>query len=157
MSVQSQSRFDTIAMEEIDRMHLTATMDRLHPVVLVVDDEAVIADTLTVILQQNKYAALTAYSAESALELAALIPPDLLISDVVMPGMNGIELAIAIKTSVPDCRVLLFSGQAGCINLLADAHEAGHDFTLLDKPIHPVKLLEHIAELGVKQEILLKV
>jgi DNA-binding NtrC family response regulator len=83
---------------------------------------------------------MTAYG-KSALEIARVIPPELLLSDVVMPEMTGIELAIAVVQSVPDCKVLLFSGQAATVNLLADARAAGHDFTTLRKPIHPTDLL----------------
>jgi DNA-binding response OmpR family regulator len=116
------------------------------PVVLVVDDERVIADTLSTILSKNGFAPLTAYDAKSALELAATIPPDLLISDVAMPGMNGIELAIAIADSVPDCKILLFSGQASTVDLLDRARHAGHHFNLLTKPIHPTDMLKRIRE-----------
>lgn len=118
--------------------------EKHHPVVLVVDDERVIADTLAVILSNNGFAPLTAYDGESALEIATVIPPDLLISDVVMPGMTGIELAIAVVDSIPDCKVLLFSGQASTVDLLADARAAGRDFTTLMKPIHPTDLLARI-------------
>ena len=119
--------------------------EKRHPVVLVVDDERVIADTLAVILSNNGFAPLTAYDGESALEIATVIPPDLLISDVVMPGMTGIELAIAVVDTVPDCKVLLFSGQAATVDLLADARAAGRDFTTLTKPIHPTDLLARIS------------
>jgi DNA-binding response OmpR family regulator len=119
--------------------------DRL-PVVLIVDDERIIADTLTAIFNRNGYAALTAYDAKSALEIAALIPPELLITDVMMPGMNGIDLAIAIEALLPDCRILLFSGQASTVDLLSRARTMGHDFTTLSKPVHPTELLKRASE-----------
>src|ERR1700679_2638253 len=55
------------------------------PVVLVVDDESAIADTLAEILSRSGYAALTAYDAEEALESALMTPPEMLITDVVLP------------------------------------------------------------------------
>ena len=61
------------------------------PRVLVVDDERVIADTLSAILSKHGFAVMTAYSGATALDLARVTPPDLLISDVAMPEMNGIE------------------------------------------------------------------
>jgi CheY-like chemotaxis protein len=116
------------------------------PLVLIVDDERVIADTLSVILSKCGFAVITAYDGRSALELASVIPPDLLLTDVSMPGMNGIELAIALSQSIPDCKVLLFSGQASTIDLLDKAQHAGYDFTLILKPVHPTDLLSRIAE-----------
>ena len=118
--------------------------EKHRPVVLVVDDERVIADTLAVILSNNGFAPLTAYDGKSALEIASVIPPEVLISDVVMPEMTGIELAIAVVENVPDCKVLLFSGQASTVDLLAEARAAGRDFTTLMKPVHPTDLLARI-------------
>jgi DNA-binding NtrC family response regulator len=115
-------------------------------VVLVVDDERVIADTLSIILSKNGFAPMTAYDAETALELAAVVPPDLLLTDVAMPGMNGIDLAIAIAASIPDCKILLFSGQASTVDLLDRARHEGHHFNLLTKPVHPTDMLKRIAE-----------
>ena len=113
--------------------------------VLVVDDESAIADTLTEILSRSGYAAMSAYDANDALELALLSPPELLVTDVVLPGMSGIELAITIKRIFPDCKILLFSGQASTLDLLASAKSAGHQFTLLTKPVHPEDLLARVA------------
>lgn len=119
--------------------------DAVRPVVLVVDDEPVIADTLAIILSRNGFAAFVAYDGRSALEMASVIPPDLLVSDVMMPGMTGIDLAIALVEKVKDCKILLFSGQASTMDLLAEARDAGYDFATLTKPIHPKELLARIA------------
>lgn len=116
------------------------------PVVMVVDDESIIADTLAEILSRSGYAAITAYDANEALDTALLTPPDLLITDVVLPGMSGIELAITMRRIFPDCKTLLFSGQAATTDLLATAKGEGHHFTLLNKPVHPRDLLAHVAE-----------
>jgi DNA-binding NtrC family response regulator len=74
-----------------------------------------------------------------------LTPPELLITDVVLPGMSGIELAITIRRIYPDCKTLLFSGQASTTDLLASATRDGHHFTLLNKPLHPTELLACIS------------
>lgn len=114
-------------------------------VILVVDDETAIADTLTKILANSGYAAMTAYDATEAMEVALLTPPELLITDVSLPGTNGIDLAISIRRIFPDCKILLFSGHAATSNLLMAARTAGHYFTLLTKPVHPRDLLAHVA------------
>jgi DNA-binding NtrC family response regulator len=118
------------------------------PVVLVVDDEPLIANTLVAILNKQNYAATAAYNVDEALAIAKIIPPDYLITDVLMPRMTGIDLAVAIKESVPDCKVLLFSGHANVIHLEDDPRCAAYDFPLLPKPIHPDALLACIASLG---------
>ncbi len=122
-----------------------ADTSEYRPVVLVVDDESAIADTLTEILSRSGYAATAAYDGTDALETALLTPPELLITDVVLPGMSGIELAITIKRIFPDCKILLFSGQAATTDLLANAKNAGHHFTLLNKPVHPKDLLARVS------------
>jgi len=119
--------------------------EECRPVVLVVDDEIAIADTLAIILSKNGFAAITAYEGKSALEIARVIPPDLLLSDVAMPGMTGVDLAIALDEQIPDCRVLLFSGQSLTVDILSDARAMGYDFPMLTKPIHPSVLLESIS------------
>jgi CheY-like chemotaxis protein len=116
------------------------------PIILVVDDESVIADTLTEILSRNGYAAMAAYDAYDAIETALLTPPELLIADVMLPGMTGIDLAIKIKHIFPDCKVLLFSGQAETVDLLNAAARSGHRFKLLGKPIHPSDLLVNVSK-----------
>ena len=126
-----------------------ADTSAFRPVVLVVDDESAIADTVAEILSRSGYAAMTAYDANEALESALMTPPDMLITDVIMPGMSGVELGIKMRRMFPECKILLFSGQAATIDLLAMANGAGHHFNLLHKPIHPKDLLAHVAE-GLK-------
>jgi CheY-like chemotaxis protein len=116
------------------------------PTVLVVDDESVIAETVAAILSRSGYAATTAYDGPEALEIALLTPPELLITDVSLPGMSGIELAITIRRIFPDCKVLLFSGHAATAGLMAGAQRAGHTFTLLSKPVHPKELLAWVSQ-----------
>jgi CheY-like chemotaxis protein len=108
---------------------------------LIVDDERVIADTLCRSVRTVGYSATAAYSGEQALELAALQPPDMLISDVIMPGINGFELAIKVLQQWPACAVLVVSGQAATGALLESAKRAGYLFDVLAKPAHPLEVL----------------
>jgi CheY-like chemotaxis protein len=134
-----------LAEVPLDRMIPSAEEQR--HVVLVVDDEHIIADTLSVILSRSGFSVLTAYDASSALELARGIAPDLLLSDVMMgPGMDGIQLAVEMVERYPECKVLLFSGHAATKDMLLKAHEEGHNFALLTKPVHPADLLKRIGE-----------
>ncbi len=114
--------------------------------ILIVDDEQLIADTLAVILRGCGYQVMVAYEAHGALHQCESVIPDLVISDVVMPGMNGVDLAVAIRERYPFCKVLLFSGQATSRDLLEGARERGYNFDLLQKPVHPNDLLAKIAQ-----------
>ena len=114
------------------------------PKVLVADDERVIADTLAIILNQNGYDASAVYTATAAVERARATRPDLIISDVIMPDMNGIDAAIQIRDFLPGCKILLFSGQAATADLLEDARKRGHEFEILAKPVHPQDLLQKL-------------
>jgi DNA-binding response OmpR family regulator len=112
--------------------------------IVVVDDERRIADTLALILNSKGYAAEAAHDGASALEICRRRVPDLVLTDVVMPGMNGIDLAIAIRQQFRSCHILLFSGQAETAEILEDAKRRGYDFELIAKPLHPEELLLRI-------------
>jgi DNA-binding response OmpR family regulator len=114
------------------------------PKVIVADDERVIADTLAMILNQSGFDARAVYSGEMALELASTFQPDMLISDVIMAKLNGIEAAIRIRAMLPSISILLFSGQAATADLLEKARSEGYDFDILAKPVHPKDLLAKI-------------
>ncbi len=81
------------------------------PKVLVADDERVIADTLAIILNQSGFDATAVYSGEKAVEMAIALKPDMVISDVIMTDMNGIDAAIRIRAILPSCKILLFPGK----------------------------------------------
>ena len=83
-----------------------------------------------------------------ALAAARSESPDLVISDVAMPGISGIELAIQMRAQYPNCKILLFSGQASTSDLLEGARAQGYDFRLLQKPVFPPELLFEIGQLS---------
>lgn len=116
--------------------------------ILVADDEHPIADTLAAILQQNGFDVYVAYSGNRAIELAFLIEPDLLISDVMMPDKTGIEVAAAVRAKLPQCKTLLFSGSASATDLLKTARQSGYKGDILTKPIHPSDFLVKLDDLA---------
>jgi DNA-binding NtrC family response regulator len=113
--------------------------------VFVVDDEPAIRETLAAILYNEGYAAIPFDDGAMALSSAAEESPDLLITEVIMPDMNGVDLAIHFENLYPNCKILLVSGAPAAWDLVASARLGGHDFELLAKPLHPVKLLEKVA------------
>ena len=110
--------------------------------VLVVDDERLLADTTAAILRRSGFETKTAYDGFGALDAMASFHPHCLLTDIMMPGMNGMELAIAVTKIHPNTKVVLFSGQAGIADLLAKSKGEGFEFPLLAKPVHPAKLVE---------------
>jgi len=115
--------------------------------VLVVDDEPLIATTVTAILNDSGFEAIHAFSAEDALVAARDFCPDVVLSDVLMPRMSGVDLGMRLRQELPGAYIILFSGQAATTELLRKARLDGYDFELLAKPIHPEELIVHLAAL----------
>lgn len=120
--------------------------------VLIVDDESVIADSLALIFRASGFESRSVYSGERALEIASSFAPDVLISDVVMRGITGIELGIQVREHFPSCQVLLFSGQAATSDLIQAADTKGYRFDILTKPVHPQVLLDYVHDCASRLE-----
>jgi CheY-like chemotaxis protein len=116
--------------------------------VIVIDDESVIAHTVVEILNDEGFEATAVASGASAIELAKDWRPDVVLSDVIMPGLNGIETGMRIRESVSNCRIILFSGQAATVDLLEKARQQGHVFHILAKPIRPEELISAIRSIS---------
>jgi CheY-like chemotaxis protein len=112
--------------------------------IIVIDDEELIAETVVEILNADGFDATAVSSGASAIELAKTLRPDVVLSDVIMPGLNGIETGIRIREIVPKCKIILFSGQAATVDLLAKASQRGYRFDILAKPIKPEQLISVI-------------
>jgi CheY-like chemotaxis protein len=141
---------DSVRQNPIGSLSLTSSSKEpkaRRPRVLVVDDERLIADTMAEILEGAGFQAATAYDGWSALQVAGILQPDYLLSDILMPRMNGVDLAIAIRKMYPAARILLFSGQAGITEILRSAQDQGFQFDLIAKPVHPLSLIARLKEL----------
>lgn len=112
--------------------------------ILVADDERLIADTLAMILNRNGYESVPVYGGRQAVEKARRWCPDLFLSDVSMPELNGLQAAMEISAMFPKCRVLLFSGEPSSSILVRETSARGHEFEFLQKPISPLDLLSRI-------------
>lgn len=112
--------------------------------IFVVDDEQVIAWSLAMILRREGFNATCFSHPIEALEASDIDIPQLLITDVVMPRLSGIDLAIQVTHHHPGCKVLLLSGQATSVDLIDDARAHGHPFQLVAKPVHPADLIRTI-------------
>jgi len=115
--------------------------------ILVVDDEELIAHSLRDILTRAGFDTVCALSGTEAIEVAEEICPDIVISDVIMPDLDGVQTAIQIRRACPEARILLFSGQAATSDIFQRARAEGHNFDLLPKPIHPARLIAALRKL----------
>ena len=119
--------------------------------VLVADDDRVIAKTMSQILRLSGYETDMVCSGEEAVIVAAKTRPDVLLSDVLMGGITGIEAAIRILKILPACRVILISGHANTAHQLDGARRKRHEFEILTKPVHPKIFLERIAAFAMER------
>ncbi len=117
------------------------------PTILVVDDSEKVAQSLGMVLEHSGYMVVTAYSAEEALELAAGVAIDLAAVDVQLPGKDEVRAAVELCKQLPNCKILLMSGNAGTSELLEQARKEGIDFPIIAKPIPPEQLLSTIRSL----------
>lgn len=112
--------------------------------VVVVDDERLIADTIAEILETGGFEASAFYDADSALRHCRESCPDIVITDYVMPGLNGLQLAHQLRTECSGARVFLLTGQGNIAWMSQQMRELGSEFEILAKPLHPEELLERL-------------
>lgn len=115
--------------------------------VLIVDDDQTVANTLGMILKSETHDVRVVYSAEAASELLASWTPDIAIVDVLLPGMNGVDFAIALKTVAPGCHVLLFTALPRRNGIVEAARMSGHPFEVIEKPSPPLFMVNRVADL----------
>ena len=118
--------------------------------ILVADDEAVIATTLRTILEQSGFRVAVAFDDSAAVKLAATFEPDVLVTDVQMPKLDGIEAALQVVARLPQCNVVLYTAHNLPPASVASAKAQGHDFPVIQKPIAPGELLDRIRDI-IKQ------
>ena len=118
--------------------------------ILFVDDEPLIADTFAMIFAMQDYECRTAYDGESALNMVREFAPHFVVSDVVMPRMNGFELRRACFELPHRPEVVLISGNAETAGLIQRERAAGDDVEVLPKGSGPHRLIEVIEGLKVR-------
>src|SRR6185437_8599400 len=133
---------EIVPLSEVPRTDESASDGR--QTVLIVDDEPLVAKTLALILSGAGFAATAVHNAREALVLAQRRRPAFLLTDVHMPGMTGVELALTFTTEFPECKILLFSGRATAEDMMP-AVKAGVEFPMLAKPVHPTEIIEYVS------------
>lgn len=134
------TRFPMISKIELLRMGLPIEPNHDRRIVLVVESERNLADTRTAILCGWGYTVLTAYDAESALELARETPPEILVSNLQLQRGNSLTLVNEIRSLAPACKVLLISGINESNDLRLEVQRQGLELSLVTRPVHPAQL-----------------
>jgi len=114
--------------------------------ILVVDEERAFANSLVTTLQGAGYRAVAAFDGEGAAHTARHFKPHLLLSNVTVPGMNGLELAKTIREYQVECKILLYSSRPNP-TLLNRIRHKGFGFQQMDRPIDPNELVHTISKL----------
>jgi PAS domain S-box-containing protein len=128
--------------------------DLLRPLVLAVNDEPKVLELLTVLLEHEGYRVVTASSGQRALELAISIEPDIVVSDVVMPEMDGLQFCRLLKQDprTADLPVLLASAvRTGKRNSLSALTAGADDY--LEMPFRRQELLVKVARLTERHRV----
>jgi CheY-like chemotaxis protein len=113
--------------------------------ILVADDDRNIVETQAMILRRRDFSVITCTEGKDVMPLVEQHHPDVILLDLIMPGMNGFDIALELKEN-PDLRPTLLIAITGITDDGAKemTARAGFDYHLI-KPIHPAKLLAILA------------
>lgn len=143
------THYPTVPVDGALRAAHLSDSNRIRPLALVADDDPMITATLAAILNVSGLATLTAQDGLGALEIATLIPPEILITDLVLPGLSGFDLAARVTRNAPDCDVIVFVGSTAPPGVSAAMATLRCNFKILLKPVHPADLLQAVFALLV--------
>ena len=126
--------------------------------VLIADDEKEFTDTLTKRLEMRDFTVTPVYSGEAAIEMAGKINFDVIVLDVQMPGLTGIEVLKQIKGKIPLTPVIMLTGEATVENAIKGMKLGAFDFLikptdteLLTKKIHQAYNLKNEHDERIRQ------
>jgi DNA-binding response OmpR family regulator len=103
-----------------------------------------LAESLAELLRLQGHEVQVAFCGKSAVQMAARFVPETLITDIVMPDMNGVEAATQIRILSPACKIILMTGRSAAADLVLKTHALADGFELVSKPIHPRDLLRRL-------------
>ncbi len=109
--------------------------------ILLVDDEEAIRETLSRFLRRKGFAVTTASTGEDALAAASRSAPDMVVSDLNMPGMGGVELIARIKRRFPEVMTIVLTGYASMESAVEMLHKGCDDYLL--KPLPNMEVVAH--------------
>jgi diguanylate cyclase (GGDEF)-like protein len=119
--------------------------------ILIIDDDAVILKFIKIVLEMEGYECETAISSQAALERVQSTPFDIMITDIVMPGMNGLELTGKAKGIRPNMSVIITTGFVDNFSYDKAIEAGASDF--IKKPFTEKELIARIKHVKMQQEI----
>ena len=125
--------------------------DRPLPSVLVVDDESGILQTLEILLRAEGFAPHVAHGGKAALEKLQHLAPDIVLTDVRMPAVTGVEVLAAAKAKDPDVPVILMTAQATLQTAMQAVNEGA--FYYIQKPFRNDELLAILRRAAEHREL----
>ncbi|MET0503225.1 MAG: response regulator, partial [Candidatus Binatia bacterium] len=123
-------------------------MSRFRAKVLVVDDDAATRDGLTALLETWGYSVVAAADGKAAINLCEKELPHAIVTDLMMPNMNGIEFIKGLNARVQQVAVIMMTGQATIESAVQAIKLGAYDY--LTKPLEPEKL-RAVLEKGLRQ------
>jgi two-component system response regulator AtoC len=121
--------------------------------ILIVDDEAIVRESLRDWLNDASYQVFTAEDGHQTLEILEKERPDIVIADLVMPGMDGIELMKRAKDMLPDVEVIIITAYGSIPTAISAIREGAYDY--IEKPFCPERV-ELLIEKLVKHQRLIE-
>jgi DNA-binding NtrC family response regulator len=121
-------------------------------VILVAEDDPTVGESIRLLLKKRGYSILLASNGKEGLHLFRQKPVDLVITDLVMPRMDGIELLEAVKNLKPEAEVIVISAQ-GTIEKAVQAMKLGA-FEFIEKPINP-RVISLVVERALEKQTLI--
>ena len=121
--------------------------------ILIVDDVKDIRESLALILEDEGYIIIQASNGLEALELLSVGQIDMMITDILMPEMDGIELSTQVRNEHPDIKIILISGggrdvsSEGECDYLGMAKKLTGIAYVLKKPFQPIEMIDLVNQL----------
>ena len=114
------------------------------PLILIVEDEKILADSMALYLERHAYTTAVAYAGEDSLQLAEENSPDVMVVDIQLPGIDGLEVLRRIREASPSTEVVMITAYAS-ITTAVDAMKCGA-FHYLSKPLDLVEICAVVAK-----------
>src|SRR5262252_11173141 len=131
---------------------MEAVHEPLQPTVLIVEDERPNLTSLERIFQREGFRTLLAEDARVALELCRKHRVHVVLTDLMMPGMNGIDLIKALHTVAPDAEVVVMTAYGTVETAVEAMREGAYDF--VEKPLKRMEIVKSVRKAAEKQQLL---